>query len=237
MKPKIGIVICGFKEHGQFVTDSYVTAIHRSGGLACLLPYVPSKSSIREYISLMDGFLFCGGDDITPLLFGEEPKELTKNTNIALDLYQIHLMKEAVCAQKPILAICRGMQILNVALGGTLYQDISSLPDTINHMQESQDRWDVSHRVTFCKGSRLSRILETSVYTNSFHHQAVKKAGKGLLVSGSSGDGITEAIELASHPFALGVQWHPESMLLKNDTMKPLFLHFIFACTRKENRS
>lgn len=230
MKPKIGIVICGFKDHTQFITDSYVTAIHKSGGLPCLIPYVPSKSAIREYIALMDGFLFCGGDDITPLLFGEEPEEGIRNTDIALDLFQIRLMKEAVCEKKPIFGICRGMQIFNVALGGTLHQDLSSLPDTINHMQKSQNRWDVSHRVTFCKGSRLSRILGNAAYTNSFHHQAVYKTGKGLLVSGTCGDGVVEAIELASHPFALGVQWHPESMVLKTDTMKPLFSHFIFAC-------
>ena len=224
MKTKIGIVICGLIDNKQFVTDTYIQAVKSAGGLPIVLPLVKSKTVIQEYVSLCNGFLFCGGGDITPLLFGQEPDYGIGSTDITLDLFQIRLMKEIIKDEKPVLAICRGMQILNVACGGTIYQDLNQLDmETINHMQTSLSRRDISHKVFFTPKTRLHRMFGDFAYTNSFHHQAIDRLGSGLIISGATGDNIIEAIELPSHTFTVGVQWHPESMLETASNMKQLF--------------
>lgn len=230
MKTKIGIVICGVADNRQFVSDAYVQAIRGANGLPLVLPLVKSKDIISDYVKLCDGFLFCGGGDITPLLFGEEPAKGLGATDIALDLFQIRLMRSILKTKKPVLAICRGMQILNVACGGTICQDIElSKEPTLNHMQTSLSRRDISHKVNFSPDGRLSKIIGEFAYTNSFHHQIIGDLGDGLIVSGTTGDSVIEAIEMPSHPFAVGVQWHPESMYESAASMRHLFhalLHF-----------
>jgi putative glutamine amidotransferase len=227
MRTKIGVVICGLEDHRQFVSDAYIQAVKSVGGLPIVLPLIKSKTVIQEYIELCDGFLFCGGGDITPLLFGQEPATNVGKTDITLDLFQIRLMKAVLDADKPVLAICRGMQVLNVACGGTIYQDINLVDfETINHMQNSISRRDISHKVIFEPESKVHKILGNFAYTNSFHHQSIDRLGKGLAVSGFTGDAIVEAIEMPSHTFVLGVQWHPESML-DCSNMKQLFFALI----------
>lgn len=224
MKSKIGIVICGLTDNRQYVTDSYVQAIKSCGAIPLILPLVKSKRIIEAYTSLCDGFLFCGGGDVTPLLFGSEPAYGIGATDITLDLYQIRLMKTVIASKKPTLAICRGMQILNIARGGTIIQDLSALDiPTINHMQTSLTRRDISHKVFFTEGSKLQRLFGDFAYTNSFHHQAVGHLGDGLSATGKTADDIIEAIEMPSHPFLIGVQWHPECMLESAPAMKQLF--------------
>lgn len=223
MKTKIGIVICGLENQKQYVSDSYIQAIKTVGGLPIILPLIKSKSVIAEYKELCDGFLFCGGGDITPLLFGQEPADNSGKTDISLDLYQIRLMKAVLDTDKPVLAICRGMQVLNVACGGTIYQDMNLIDfETINHMQNSISRRDISHKVIFEPDSLIQKLLGSFAYTNSYHHQAIDRLGKGLTVSGFTGDAIAEAIEMPSHTYVLGVQWHPETML-DCSNMKQLF--------------
>lgn len=227
MRTKIGVVICGLDNQRQFVSDAYIQAVKSAGGLPIVLPLIKSKTVIQEYVELCDGFLFCGGGDITPLLFGQEPATNVGKTDITLDLFQIRLMKAILEADKPVLAICRGMQVLNVACGGTIYQDINLVDfETINHMQNSISRRDISHKVIFEPESKVHKILGSFAYTNSFHHQSIDRLGKGLAVSGFTGDAIVEAIEMPSHTFVLGVQWHPESML-DCSNMKQLFFALI----------
>lgn len=224
MKTKIGIIICDLIDSKQFVTDAYIQAVKSAGGLPIILPLVKSKTVIQDYVALCDGFLFCGGGDITPLLFGQEPNYGIGATDITLDLFQIRLMKEILKAEKPVLAICRGMQIMNVACGGTIYQDLNQLDiETINHMQTSLSRKDISHKVFFKSKTRLHRMFGDFAFTNSFHHQAIDRLGLGLIISGTTGDDIIEAIEMPSHPFVVGVQWHPESMIASVPNMKQLF--------------
>lgn len=227
MKTKIGIIICGLDNQRQFVSDAYIQAVKSVGGLPIVLPLIKSKTVIQEYVELCDGFLFCGGGDITPLLFGQEPATNVGKTDITLDLFQIRLMKAILEADKPVLAICRGMQVLNVACGGTIFQDINLVDfEAINHMQNSISRRDISHKVIFEPESKVHKLLGSFAYTNSFHHQSVDRIGKGLVVSGFTGDAIVEAIEMPSHTFVLGVQWHPESML-DCSNMKQLFYALI----------
>jgi len=228
MKAKIGIIICGLEDQKQYVTDAYIQAIKSAKGVPLILPFVKSKTLIREYVSMCDGFLFCGGGDITPLLFGQEPAAGIGKTDISLDLFQIRLMKTVLEAEKPVLAICRGMQVLNVACGGTIFQDLNLTDfETINHMQTSISRKDVSHKVKFTSGSRIHRILGDFAFTNSFHHQAIDRLGEGIVATGKTGDDVIEAIEVSGFPFAIGVQWHPESMLDSTPSMKQLFVYFV----------
>ncbi len=229
MKPRIGIVICAVEQDRQFVPTSYIQAVKTSGGLPFLIPLVKSNTAISEYVTCCDGFLFCGGGDITPILFGQEPKAGLRTTDFSLDLFQIRLMKKILESQKPLLAICRGMQILNVACGGTVIQDLTQRDDIINHMQTSQQRKDISHRVQFLPHTKLHHYLGPFAYTNSFHHQAIEALGVGCEIAGTTGDGIIEAIEMPSHPFVIGVQWHPESMFDSSSHMRMLFHAFILA--------
>lgn len=227
MKTKIGVVICGLENQRQFVSDAYIQAVKSVGGLPIVLPLIKSKTVIHEYVELCDGFLFCGGGDITPLLFGQELATNVGKTDITLDLFQIRLMKAVLEADKPVLAICRGMQVLNVACGGTIYQDMNLVDfETINHMQNSVSRRDISHKVIFEPESKAYKLFGSFAYTNSFHHQSIDRLGKGLAVSGFTGDAIVEAIEMPSHTFVLGVQWHPENML-DCSNMKQLFYALI----------
>ena len=228
MKPRIGIIVCGLYDNRQFVTNAYIQSVRYAGGLPFLLPLIKSSSVIEEYVALCDGFLFCGGADITPLLFGQEPVNGIGETNIRLDIFQIRFMKKALASGKPILAICRGMQILNVACGGTIYQDISlKSHDTLNHMQYSTSRTDISHKVTVKSGTALHQITGKVLYTNSFHHQAIEKLGLGLIASAQTSDHIIEAVEMPSRSFVMGIQWHPEAMFQTSEKMRQLFRQFI----------
>lgn len=231
MKPKIGIVVCGLNDNKQYVSESYINATKHAGGLPVIIPAVKSNEAIHVYSELCDGFLFCGGADITPLLFGEEPKYGLGETDITLDIFQLRLMRQVLSTGKPVFAICRGIQILNVACGGTVYQDITLQPgNPINHMQTSLQRRDVCHKVIVTPRSKLQKIIGNFVYTNSYHHQTLGKLGNNLAICGRTADGTIEAIELLSDSFVLGVQWHPECMLQSSQQMKDLFVHFTRRC-------
>ena len=228
MKPLIGIVVCGFMDNRQFVANPYIQSVRYSGGLPLILPLVRSDTLLDQYVSLCSGFLFCGGGDITPLLFGQEPQNGNGQTSITVDLFQIRLMKRVLASRKPVLAICRGMQVLSVACGGTIWQDLALAPgNTINHMQQSPSRSDVSHRIRTERGSLIRHCAGPALLVNSFHHQAVNTPGRGVSVTARASDGTIEAIEIADHPFAAGVQWHPEFMYRASREMRALFQEFM----------
>lgn len=232
MKPKIGVIVCGFIENKQFVTNAYIQSVRYSGGIPLILPLIRSDQVLKEYAALCDGFLFCGGNDITPLLFGQEPQKGNGQTNISLDLFQIRLMKEVLKTNKPVFSICRGMQVFNVACGGTIFQDISLQPGNhLDHMQQSDTRSEVSHKVHVKPGTRLKKYVGSLLYVNSYHHQTLDRIGKNLQVSAVASDQTVEAIELPSHPFAIGVQWHPECMYRTSSDMRELFGSFILCAT------
>lgn len=228
MEPKIGTVICGLSDDRQFVTNTYIQAIRYSGGIPLILPLIRSDHMLSQYISLCDGFLFCGGNDITPLLFGQEPKNGNGKTNITLDLFQIRLMRQILKTKKPVFAICRGMQVYNVACGGTIYQDISLQPGKhLDHMQKSYSRSEISHRISVTPDSQLRTYIGRHLFVNSFHHQTIDTPGKGLVVCARASDNTIEALEMPSHPFAIGVQWHPECMYRRSAEMRALFKEFV----------
>lgn len=238
MRPVIGLPVCQREKTRQFVTESYLYAVEDAGGLSLLLPMLPNTVSSDIYLELCDGFLFCGGDDITPLLFGQEPLTSRGNTDLAIDRFHLDLMARVLEEKKPVLAICRGMQVMNVALGGSLFQDLSLRPSlTLSHMQSSLLRSDPSHTITLQKHSMLSDVLGDTAYVNSFHHQCIDRPGRNLKVTAQASDGVIEAIEQNRHPFAIGVQWHPECLYHSQPSMKKLFCALIEASHRTGHSS
>lgn len=245
MCPVIGILFCGFDKNRQFVSHSYVEAISDSGGIPLIIPYSPptpdgdlSSTSVlfQKYFELCDGFLFCGGHDVSPLLFNEDLLTTEGQTDWKSDFFHMTFMKKLLSLKIPVLSICRGMQVMNLALGGTIYQDISFRPTpSLNHMQLSTDRSDVCHKISIKKESMLYTFLGFSACVNSFHHQCIKNLGTGIKEVAISSDGIIEAIELSSHPFAIGVQWHPECMVHTAPTMRLLFSAFIDAAQKQKH--
>lgn len=235
MKPVIGILTCGYSEKRQFVTDAYIRAIRISGGIPFLIPALPPETDIAPYLFLCDGFLFPGGNDITPLLQDEAPANGIGATNLMFDVFQIRFAEEVLASEKPVFGICRGMQVLNEARGGSVYQDISLQPGSpMLHMQTSESRSDVSHKVTVKANTRLHSVTGDILYTNSYHHQSIQKLGKNMTASAYTSDGTVEALEMTGHPFAIGVQWHPEAMFFSSVRMRSLFSLFINACVKNK---
>lgn len=236
MIPVIGIVVCGIENQRQFVSCPYVDAIGHSGGLPMLIPYTDIDDDRRKYLSICDGFLFCGGNDVNPLLFGEELLTEKGSTDWNLDQFHMDFMSLVIQRNLPVLGICRGMQILNLALGGSIYQDLNLMESPhLNHMQCSRSRSDVSHKITISPNSLLFDCCSNSSLVNSFHHQCVKTLGKGLRMTAIASDGVIEAIELTSHSFALGVQWHPECMLDTVPAMQNIFFQFVETSKNAKN--
>ena len=228
MKPVVGILCCGFDGQNQFVTDTYVRAVRISGGIPLLIPILPQDFPINSYLDICDGFLLPGGGDFTPFLFNEDPLPGVGQTNLSVDLFQIHFAEEILKRHLPVIGICRGMQVLNAACGGSIYQDLSCQPgDPFLHMQTSQNRSDMWHQIFITKDSHLHELTGDTLYTNSFHHQSVHLLGKNVHACAHTSDGTVEAIEIEGQPFALGVQWHPESMFFTSPCMRELFSLFV----------
>lgn len=238
MNPVIGVVVCGCDAGRQFVSHSYIQAMEDAGAVCVIIPCTEDASHFPRYYGLCDGFLFCGGDDISPRLFGEDLLTDRGRTDMRMDCFHLDFMKYVLSASLPILAVCRGMQVLNIALGGTIYQDISLRNGVSqNHMQRSENRGDVCHRVACAKGSMLYNICGSFLETNSFHHQCIKTVGKGLTVSAVAADGIVEAIEDSSRSFLVGLQWHPECMYESSPPMRELFAKFTDRAAHAKNIS
>ena len=188
-----------------------------------------------DELSFCDGFLFCGGNDITPALLGEDPLPGIGTTDLATDIFHLTLIRSVLSYNRPLLAICRGMQVLNAALGGSIYQDISLAPEPcISHFQQTFHRSAPSHKVTFTENSILYKLFGSYTFTNSYHHQIIHTPALHLIPSAFTDDGVIEALESDAHTFALGIQWHPECMYDSNPDMCALFDLFIAISCKNE---
>jgi len=216
----------------SYVMDDYVQAVLRAGAVPIVLPIIDSSEQINEYAKLIDGLILTGGHDVNPLIYGEEPDVKVTEILPKRDFLDYELIKYTTELDKPILAICRGMQILNTYHGGTLYQDNSYCKTFhIKHMQVHNP--DVAtHTIKIEPNSVLESVLGNHAVVNSFHHQSVKGLAEGFRITAESKDGIVEAIERNSEQWCVGVQFHPEILSHKDDKMQALFNVFIGA-TRK----
>lgn len=201
--PLIGIS-CGRSDSGMDrLSETYPNAVLAGGGLPVIFPTVQDEETARDLIARVDGILFSGGPDFDPALYGEEIWNETVSIDAVRDKSDLLLAKAALESGKPILAICRGEQLMNVALGGSLIQDIpTQVPDSLVHAGGAL------HRIAVEKGSALYRIFgKDSLTVNSYHHQAVKRPGEGITITARADDGVVEAFEKGP---VLAVQFHPE---------------------------
>ena len=218
-----------------YVNHDYVQAITMTGAVPILLPVISDVQSIRKQIETVDGILLTGGYDINPLKYNEQPYKDLGFILPEVDEHQLKVVQIASELEKPMLGICRGTQILNVAFGGTLYQDMLQVPTSIKHFQMSQ-RYAPGHSVNILQDTIMSEIFNKGVIlTNSFHHQVVKDIAPGFVVNARAEDGVIEGIERKEGMFTLGVQWHPEMMARKYPEMLNIFKKFITVCSDNGN--
>ena len=223
--PVIGIT-GNFSEGNLTLAPGYYTSILKAGGIPFIIPPFENTDILISLLDSLDGLLLTGGADINPLFLKEEPVKELHNINPFRDRQELLLTRLAANRQIPILGICRGMQVMNVALGGSIYQDIHVQMEgkRIKHSQD-MDRAFASHTIQIEHDSLLARIMKTtSLPVNSFHHQAINEAAPGFRISARAADQVAEAIESTEYKSMLGVQWHPECFILNGDEyMMPLF--------------
>jgi putative glutamine amidotransferase len=243
MRPLIGITISEEPEGPErkfptpfafdFIKRQYFQLVESSGGFPVLIPCLKDHRLARELASQLAGLLLSGGIDLDPRYYRQRKVGNVGRVGSFRDRLEIELIGEAMKKGVPIFAICRGMQILNVALGGSLYQDLSLCPSpSLTHYRKGQLDYRLHHRIEIEARSLLRSVLgQSNLEVNSSHHQVVNRLGKGLRVVARAPDGIIEAMESGGDSFILGVQWHPEAMPRREST-KRLFKAFVAAAER-----
>lgn len=230
MKPIIGISpsIDGEK---MFLQRDYVDAVYRAGGIPFVLSLTSETEDILNLVTDLDGLLLSGGEDVDPIYFHEEPLPGLGEVSPERDHFEITLSRSFLKANKPILAICRGCQVLNIAAGGDIYQDLpSQRKGLIQHIQRAP-KSHATHQIQVVEGSLLYQIVGSQTYrVNSFHHQAVRRVASPFFVTATAVDGVIEAFESKEHTFVLGVQWHPEGMAQRESVAQQFFNFFVSAC-------
>lgn len=238
MKPIIGITPSMEVDETYYkVANANIKAILKAGGIPVVLPYFEEMSDVTQIVGEIDGLLATGGYDVDPTYFGEEPHPNLGTVIPKRDHFEKLIIEEMLKLDKPILGVCRGSQILNVTVGGDMYQDIYAQcqdRDLLQHNQKAPLSHG-AHYVDVTEGSLLHQItgLET-LRVNTRHHQANRVVRSPLKVSGTARDGIVEAIESKEHRFVLGLQWHPENMIAVDDEASwNIFKAFINACQKR----
>ncbi len=235
--PRIGITL-DYEEAQTYskkpwyaLRENYCSAVSRFGGLPMPLPH--EVEMVNEYLDLIDGLMITGGAfDVSPELYGVSSKHETVTTKDRRTSFEFAITRGAIERNIPILGICGGEQLLNVVLGGSLIQHIpDSVENALEHEQKNP-RDEAGHSVDVTCGTLLSRITgQITMNINSAHHQAIATPADGVIVNATAPDGVIEGIELPSHPFCLGVQWHPEYLVDSGD--EKILAAFVAACSRK----
>ena len=231
MKPIIGITcLHDWSEGRHRQNDTYINAVSKAGGIPILLPCLIDKNAIEVHLTLIDGLLVSGGPDADPRYFDAEPEPGLGAVNPSMDAYEVPLIQRALELDMPVLGICRGEQMLNIAAGGTLIQHIpATVAKALKHRQDAPRHYP-THTVQVAGDTRLASMLgEGLLRVNTFHHQAVLDLAPGFICSAVAPDGIIEAIESSTHSYAIGVQWHPEGMWNESFNYDGLFNGFIEA--------
>lgn len=234
MRPLIGITTrLAFNEHGQeqiLLRKAYAKAVMNAGGVPVLIPSMIAEDGWDALYSRLDGILFSGGGDIGLEHSPGESHPRISEVDLERDSVEIKLIQASASDGKPFLGICRGAQVLNVALGGTLYTHIpDQLPNALDHDYPGNMRTILVHQVKIEEGTRIAEIFgEPILKVNSLHHQGLKDIAPSLRVTGHAPDGLVEAVELPDHLFGLAVQWHPE-WLTDQESTRNLFRKFVEA--------
>ncbi|NOZ72878.1 MAG: gamma-glutamyl-gamma-aminobutyrate hydrolase family protein [Chloroflexi bacterium] len=218
----------------QGLRTTYAHALKLAGGIPLQIPLELDEESYHSICERLDGLFLGGGPDIDPHFYGETPHKRLGIVDAERDRVEILLARWAVAANKPIFGVCRGHQVMNVAMGGTMYQDVETMmvgADRHDFRGNGYARDFLSHSVQLQADSHVGRITGTQIAVNSLHHQAIRTIGQRVRVVGKSPGGVIEAIEIEGHPFAMGVQWHPEE-LVADPIMLNLFRRFVEACTQ-----
>jgi putative glutamine amidotransferase len=219
------------------MNQRYSRVVAGTGGVPVMIPLLEDEGSLRALYDLTDGLLIPGGVDLDPATYGESPLPTCGRLDPARDRVELQFARWAIAEGKPLFGLCRGLQIVNVALGGTLYQDIATQRgDAIKHdyfPTAGFARDHVAHPVAVTAGSRLEALVgAASIGVNSMHHQAVKDLAPGLVTTAVAPDGVVEALESSGEQFVLGVQWHPESLTDRDPRMHRLLSGFVQAAAR-----
>lgn len=215
-----------------FCDLNYTESVETAGGMPMLLAYTRDRDQMARYADMIDGLVLIGGTDIHSNRYGQEMLPTEQLPILERDDFEFAFLEMFLERRKPILAICRGHQVLNVLLGGSLIQDIPSKLGPVHHLQ-TPGSVSVAHQVRIEENSLLHRVLGATVIdVNSFHHQTLDKLGSGLQAVGWSEEGLIEVIEHDSHPYLLSVQWHPERMR-SFEQQRMLFQNFVAACANE----
>jgi putative glutamine amidotransferase len=238
-KPLIGLTTYNSKnQYGYPITalmDRYITTVSEAGGIPVMIPNGLTDDECRSLLQRLDGLVLTGGGDIGIELYHAEPHLHVEVVDPSRDATESGLIRAVVQSDKPFLGICRGLQMINVALGGTLYTHIADqFPGALKHDHDSgTERQFLAHAVNIVKDCNMADFLgENQLLVNSLHHQGVKQLAVGLIPVAYATDGLVEGIELADHPFGIGVQWHPEWLTDQSATQN-LFKAFIREASRE----
>lgn len=245
MKPIIGITtnfsyndeigmnlkIGGRLQYWHLIADDYIKAVELAGGIPVMIPLYENYENAREIACIVDGVIFSGGNDVDPQYYGEKFTEKIGDIIPERDKQEIELARDTIFSSKmPVLGICRGMQLLNVAAGGSLYQDLGGI-GVSEHLVVSAPKHHMVHGVKLRKDSRMSRILgKDTLSVNSYHHQALKDVSSMFEVTATADEGVIEAIEFMENRFVMGVQWHPEMLAPRHKEHLEIFKAFVNAC-------
>lgn len=218
-----------------FLLDRYPRAILEAGGTPVVLPIISTRRAIQNVLENLDGILVTGGNfDIHPRFYGEEPLEALGEIKEERTEFELELISQALERDLPLLGVCGGEQAINVALGGSLYQDIATqVPEAVEHKQSAQKEY-AGHHVKIQPETKLGQIVGCdTLEVNTTHHQAVKRLGRRLIANATSADGLIEGIETNDYSFVLGVQWHPESLVDRDIAQRRIYSYFTSVCRQK----
>ena len=218
--PVIGVSAYQHGEGGSSVPGTYINAVIKAGGTPVVIPVTDNVGVISHILNEVDGLVLVGGEDVNPSFYKEQPAAELEKVDSIRDVYDLTLIKLATDRKLPILGICRGEQIINVAFGGTLYQDLPTQNSSTVQHRQTLPREVGTHNVSVVSGSELARILGPGNFmVNTFHHQAIKDLAPGFTVTAQADDGVVEGIESLKKLNILAVQWHPEGLVNGGDTV------------------
>ena len=239
-RPLIGMP-CALIQRGEGLAPAYgalpayVHAVENAGGFPVLLPFWQDQDALATLRWRLDGLMLMGGGDVDPAHYGEPAHPETQPPEAARDHIELKLVRQALDEDLPVLGICRGLQVLNVAMGGTLVQHLpEQLPGALDHEMSTHGHDERRHPIAIEAGSRLAALVGATRHeVNSSHHQAIATLGRDIHVVAQAEDGVVEAIELPARTFAVAVQFHPERMAKDDPAMRRLFEAFVAACSAR----